>query len=117
MLLWTIHDYPRYGLISGCATKGYQGCLVCGPNAKSCYSRSLKKNIFQGHRRYLSYDHPFKFMTQSYLIENKNIVRSLIEFREVITRDEAKEGKNRYLSMEFQKAIVILVTRWKLGMD
>ena len=36
MPMWTIHDYPAYGLISGCATKGYQGC-VCGLSVDSRY--------------------------------------------------------------------------------
>ena len=43
MLLWTIHDYPTYGLISGCATKGYQGCPICGLQVDSRFSKSLKK--------------------------------------------------------------------------
>ena len=53
LLLWTIHEYPTYGLISGCATKGYQGCPVCGPNIDSRYSKALQKNVFGGHRCYL----------------------------------------------------------------
>jgi len=64
ILLWTIHDYPAYGLISGCATKGYQGCPICGPNVDSRFSRSLRKNIFQGHRRYLPAEHHLRFMTE-----------------------------------------------------
>ena len=66
MLLWTIHDYPGYGLISGCATKGYQGCPVCGPQVDSRFSKSLRKTVFQGHRRYLPENHPFRFMTESF---------------------------------------------------
>ena len=66
MLLWTIHDYPAYGLISGCVTKGYKGCPVCGPQVESRFSKSLRKNIFQGHRRYLSENHPFRFMKDSF---------------------------------------------------
>ena len=29
ILLWTINDFPAYGLISGQQTKGYKGCRVC----------------------------------------------------------------------------------------
>ena len=60
LLLWTIHDYPAYGLISGCATKGYQGCPVCGPNIDSRYSKALRKNVFGGHIRYLPHNHPYR---------------------------------------------------------
>lgn len=66
MLLWTIHDFLGYGLISGCATKGYGGCPVCGLNVHSRFSKSLRKNIFLGHHRYLRHDHPFRFMTDSF---------------------------------------------------
>jgi hypothetical protein len=31
ILLWTISDYPGYGLILGLCTHGYRGCAVCGP--------------------------------------------------------------------------------------
>lgn len=65
-LMWTIHDYPGYGLISRCATKGYQGCPVCSPQCDSRFSKNLRKNIFQGHRRYLPANRPFRFMTQAF---------------------------------------------------
>lgn len=41
--LWTINDYPAYGLVSGCAVKSYKGCPVCGPAVDSRYSVELKK--------------------------------------------------------------------------
>ena len=28
MILWTIHDFPALGIVSGCVTKGYMGCPV-----------------------------------------------------------------------------------------
>ncbi len=30
ILMWTIHDFPTYGLVVGCDTKGYKGCPICG---------------------------------------------------------------------------------------
>jgi len=66
ILLWTIHDYLGYGLIFGCATKGYQGCPMCGPNIDSRFSKSLRKNIFQGHRPYLPIEHPFRYITKAF---------------------------------------------------
>lgn len=29
VLLWTINDFPAYGDLSGCVTKGYKACPVC----------------------------------------------------------------------------------------
>ena len=28
-LLWTIHDFPTYGILSGWSTKGYKACPTC----------------------------------------------------------------------------------------
>ena len=66
MLLWTIHDYPAYGLIAGCVTKGYQGCPICGPNVTTRMSRALRKPLFIGHRRYLSRHHPYRRSTTAF---------------------------------------------------
>ncbi|CAL9002533.1 unnamed protein product [Prunus brigantina] len=30
ILLWTINDFPTYGNLSGCTTKGYYACPICG---------------------------------------------------------------------------------------
>ena len=45
MVIWTIHDFPVLGIVSGCVTKGYMGCPVCGPANSSRRSRLLKKNV------------------------------------------------------------------------
>jgi hypothetical protein len=41
MFIWTIHDYPGYGLLSGCAYQGYKACPLCGPNITSRYFKPL----------------------------------------------------------------------------
>jgi hypothetical protein len=35
MLMWTIHDFPRYGLVSGCQHQGYKACPPCGSGTTS----------------------------------------------------------------------------------
>lgn len=60
-LMWTLHDFPGYGLVSGLATKGFKGCPICGPNTVSRYSKVLRKNVYCNcHRRYLPADHYFR---------------------------------------------------------
>ncbi|XP_042460501.1 uncharacterized protein LOC122044019 [Zingiber officinale] len=44
ILMWTINDFPAYGNLAGCATKGKFGCPICG----------------EGHRRFLAPNHPFR---------------------------------------------------------
>jgi hypothetical protein len=71
LLLWTISDFPAYGLISGLCTKGYRACPVCGPNTDSRGTKcgTLKENneargskiIYGGARRWLrSLVHPYR---------------------------------------------------------
>ena len=61
VLMWTLHDFPAYGLISGLTTKGFKGCPVCGPHTISRRSKILRKNVYCNcHRRYLPEDHYFR---------------------------------------------------------
>jgi hypothetical protein len=71
LLMWTISDFPAYGLISGLCTKGYKACCVCGPET---VARSTKvgainddwtakgsKIVYGGRRRWLrSRNHPYR---------------------------------------------------------
>ena len=60
-LMWTLHDFPAYGLISGMTTKGFKACPVCGPHTISRRSKILRKNIYCNcHRRFLPQDHYFR---------------------------------------------------------
>ena len=61
VLMWCLHDFPAYGLISGLTTKGFKACPVCGPRTVSRRSRILRKNVYCNcHRRYLPEDHYFR---------------------------------------------------------
>jgi hypothetical protein len=37
--MWTISDFPTYGLISGLCTKGYKACPVCGPKTVAHFAK------------------------------------------------------------------------------
>jgi hypothetical protein len=60
ILMWAIHDLPTYGLLLGQVTKGYKGCMACGPNTCSCHSTKLCKTTYVDHHRWLSLDHPYQ---------------------------------------------------------
>ncbi|CAL1413090.1 unnamed protein product [Linum trigynum] len=53
-LLWTINDFPAYGMLSGWSTKGRLACPVC--NSETCYERLdfSHKECYMGHRRCLA---------------------------------------------------------------
>lgn len=71
MLMWTISDYPDYGLVSGICTHGFKGCVVCGPEINSRSAKSSNKLnaegkvcssklVFGGGRRWLRRSHPYR---------------------------------------------------------
>ena len=43
VLMWTLHDFPAYGLISGLTTKGFKACPVCEPHTISRDQEFYKK--------------------------------------------------------------------------
>jgi hypothetical protein len=59
ILMWTIHDYPMYGLVSRCVHQGYKTCLSCEPNITSRHFVELGKVVYEGSRRWLARDHPY----------------------------------------------------------
>jgi hypothetical protein len=68
--MWTISDFPAYGLISGLCCKGYKGCPCCGPDTdgRSAKTGDLRpdrstkgsKIVYGGIRRYLARHHPYR---------------------------------------------------------
>ncbi|XP_074579109.1 uncharacterized protein LOC141835604 [Curcuma longa] len=57
-VMWTIHDFPAYGTVSGWSTKGYKACPVCLHETKSQRLRS--KICYTCHRRFLNVHHPWR---------------------------------------------------------
>src|SRR5579875_3527624 len=74
LLMWTISDFPAYGLISGLCCKGYKGCPECGPETDArmtktrdmCPDRTTRgsKIVYGGARRYLARHHPYRQNTR-----------------------------------------------------
>ena len=60
MLLWTIHDFPRYGTVGGFSHQGYAACPWCGMDLGIEHSVELDKCTYCGTRHWLPDGHPFK---------------------------------------------------------
>ncbi|KAL3695852.1 hypothetical protein R1sor_009928 [Riccia sorocarpa] len=58
--MWTIHDSPGLGFISGLAVSGTRGCPTCGDQLEAQYSPSLKSTYYLEHEKYLPLDHPLR---------------------------------------------------------
>ena len=66
ILMWSIHDFPAYGLLARKVTKGYMGCPPCGPHVSMRRSKCLGKNVYLGHRRYLAMHHSYRRLKNSF---------------------------------------------------
>jgi hypothetical protein len=51
VLLWTIHDFPRYGIIARVEHQGFVTCLICEPKLRGEHSMELGKQTYIGIRR------------------------------------------------------------------
>jgi hypothetical protein len=71
ILIWTIIDYPGYGLISGLCTHGRKGCTVCrlATESRTAKSRNKvtadkrvkgRKTIYGGSRKWTHRHHPYR---------------------------------------------------------
>lgn len=77
------NDFPAYGNLSGCATKGYYACPICGEETNSQWQKRGNKNSYTNRRRFLPCYHPFR--------KQKKVFNGEQEFKlppEELTRDE-----------------------------
>lgn len=58
--MWTIHDFPGYGIVSRCQHQGYKACPPCGFNIVVQWSKESGKAVFEGNRRWLQKTHPYQ---------------------------------------------------------
>ena len=60
-LLWTVNDFPAYGMLSGWMTAGKLACPSCMEHSDAFTLRNGGKNTwFDCHRRFLTADHPYR---------------------------------------------------------
>ena len=57
LLFVTINDWPALSNLSGHTNKGYNACTHCLDDTESIYLDKCKKNVYLGHRRFLSIRH------------------------------------------------------------
>lgn len=60
-LMWTINDFPAYGMLSGWSTAGKLACPICMEGSKAfSLKHSRKICYFDNHRRFLDAGHPYR---------------------------------------------------------
>lgn len=60
ILMWVIHNFPAYGNMVGCTTKGFYACPICGSNIDSKYLKCSRKCVYMRHRKYLPVNHKYR---------------------------------------------------------
>ncbi|XP_028101245.1 uncharacterized protein LOC114300576 [Camellia sinensis] len=75
-LLWTIHDWPAFGDISGWRTKGHYSCYTC--NDEPYFESLTSKTAYSNHRCYLPDDHPERRKSRAYNGKHEKRKRSLV---------------------------------------
>ncbi|XP_027364518.1 uncharacterized protein LOC113871621 [Abrus precatorius] len=66
MLYGTINDFPAYGNLSGYSIKGQCACPICQEKTDYIRLDHCHKNVFMGHCRWLSKNHPFRRMKKAF---------------------------------------------------
>ena len=74
ILLWTINDFPAYGMLSGWSTKGKFACPYCHKDTDFLWLKCGSKHCYMGHRRFLPMDHRWR--------KNKTSFNNKVEIRE-----------------------------------
>ncbi|GLU10750.1 hypothetical protein SLE2022_275350 [Rubroshorea leprosula] len=60
-LMWTITDFPGYGMLSGWSTHGRLSCPYCQENSKAFHLPNGRKiSFFDCRRQFLPPNHPFR---------------------------------------------------------
>jgi hypothetical protein len=70
-LMWTINDFPAYGMLSGWMTQGKLACPYCMEDTKAFTLECGGKNSwFDCHRRFLPTNHSFRRSKRSFIKNN-----------------------------------------------
>ncbi|XP_010501566.1 PREDICTED: uncharacterized protein LOC104778843 [Camelina sativa] len=73
-LMWTISDFPAYGMLSGWSTHGRLACPSCEDNTDVFQLRHERKTSwFDCHRRFLLARHPYR-RSRTLFWKNKQVV-------------------------------------------
>jgi len=66
-LMWTINDFPAYGMLSGWGTQGKLACPHCMEHSKAFTLENGGNCWFDSHRKFLPSDHAFRKNKKAFL--------------------------------------------------
>ncbi|XP_040384294.1 uncharacterized protein LOC121056698 [Oryza brachyantha] len=92
ILLWTINDFPAYGMLLGWSTKGKFACPYCNKDTEYLWLKFGSKHCYMGHRRFLPMDHRWR--------RNKVSFNNKVETRDAPMPLTGEEVLKQYESFE-----------------
>ncbi|KAG9458215.1 hypothetical protein H6P81_002723 [Aristolochia fimbriata] len=98
-VMWTINDFPAYGMLSGWSTKGYTACPTCHIFHGSIYLPCSRKCVYLRHRRFLPDNHPWRVDKKSFNGEVAND-----QAPHALTGEQIIQQWNGYENVRFGKA-------------
>ncbi|XP_023742686.2 uncharacterized protein LOC111890839 [Lactuca sativa] len=114
-LMWTISDFPAYGMLSGWATAGKLACPHCGKYSQAFrLPNGQKISWFDCHRRFLKSYHPFRFNKTKFtknhielrdpppILNGANILREIEDFGLLKVTELNVEQVNKSCSKNFE---------------
>jgi len=67
--MWTINDFPTYGMLSGWTTAGRLGCPICMERSKTFTTLNFHKVCyFDCHRQFLLLNHAYRRNKKSFKV-------------------------------------------------
>ena len=94
ILMWVIHDFPTYGNMAGCTTKGFFTCLICGRNTYSNYLKCSRKCMYMGHRKYPPLNHKHRSQKRPFNGKSEHLIApTIVQVSNIFTEREGREEK------------------------
>jgi hypothetical protein len=59
-MLWTIHDFPGYGVVAMVTHQGFVVCPICGLDFRGEHFIELGKMVYTQTQRWLPNEHPYR---------------------------------------------------------
>ncbi|KAH7862248.1 hypothetical protein Vadar_002030 [Vaccinium darrowii] len=125
-VLWTINDFPAYGMLSGWSTKGKLACPICNKDTCSLTLKHGQKQCYMGHRRYLDHNHVWRrskkfdgkqeYRSKPKILSGEDILRQLIHVSNVIFGKAPNKRKRKRREQELnwtKKSIFFELPYWR----
>ena len=94
ILMWVIHDFPAYGNMVGCTTKGFCSCSICGRNTGSMYLKYSRKCVYMGNRRYLPINNKYRSQKRPFNGKSEHLIApTIVPVLDIFTETKGREEK------------------------